>query len=171
MSASPTEPSDYDSPMPEAIECPQYLGDAHRTLSEKAEDPAPHDVTYSVTPSRDFGGRVAVAFSWLNDVDIYRATVAISEFYGYPNTGDDFIAHAQPSAAAGECWNWYSSIPRMAAQPNSVHTTIDGLWPNQKYCFFAAYQASGEIEWSVPTDIVCFTTTWKSNWGSPEYPG
>ncbi len=155
--------------VPQPVDCPQYLGESHKILSENS-DPAPHDVAFSITPSDAFDGRVKVAFSWLNDVDVYRAAVAVSGVYGHPNPGDDFVAHAQSSATTGDCWNWYSSIPRMAAQPNSIHTSIDGLWANQEYCFYATYQATSKSSWSRPTEIKCFTTTWRPKWGIPEYP-
>lgn len=163
-------PEPFQPPVPSAIDCPQYLGESHEILL-KGEDSPPKNVAFAVTPSKAFDGRVSVTFSWLNEVGVYRAAVAISGVYGHPNPGDDFVVHAQPAATTGDCWNWYSYIPRKPAQPNSLNTVVDGLWANQEYCFYASYQKSEKSDWSQPSDIECFITTWKPKWGIPEYPG
>lgn len=162
-------PELFQPPVPEPVACPQYLGESHEILSENPDSP-PKDVTYSVTPSAAFPGRVKISFGWLHDTGVYRAAIAVSGVYGHSSSGDTFVAHAQRDASTGDCWNWYSMIHRNAAQPESIQTVVDGLWGNQQYCFYATYQANSTSEWSQPTQIECFETTWRSKWGTPEYP-
>ena len=150
--------------------CPQELTEAHQILADTGRDPAPQDVNHNVTPSQAFPGRIRVTFGWINEVGISRAGIAISGVYGEPNPGDDFISVEQTSAATGECWNWYRYIHRNGAQPEVANTEIDGLWPNQQYCYFASYEGDDRSGWSKLTDITCFDVTWYDDWGKPTYP-
>ena len=159
-----------NSPAPSPVSCPSELEEAHGILSRNGRDPSPPKVSYSITPSQAFPGRVRVIFGWMNPVGIRRASIAVSGIYGYPNPGDDYISTEQTSAATGECWNWYSMIHRNGSQPEVVDNAIDGLWPNHTYCYFASYEGDDQDGWSKPTDIDCFETTWRDDWGTPEYP-
>jgi hypothetical protein len=149
--------------------CPQLFDQARLILDKEATAAAPGDPGANFTPSISLPGRMTLSVAWMNPVPLQEGVVAIAGRYGAQVASDYYIDHTQPSASPGECWNWYSYIPKDDSEPLKVQTSIDGLWPNERYCFYTAFKTSAGA-WSRPSEIKCLTSTWNSSWGTPAYP-
>jgi hypothetical protein len=147
-----------------SITCPRLFDKAHRLL-ESSPLAAPPLAGFAFTPSQDLPGRVDLTLAWINPQPITKSSVAIEGVYGQVGPNDEFIDHRQPAATTGECWNWYHYETRDDAQPETVRLQVNGLWPEQQYCFYTAFRT--DKGYSKPTTIRCETATWKSTWGEP----
>lgn len=110
-----------------------------------------------------------LTIAWLNSLPLQEGAVGIAGRYGTPAASDYYIDHHQPSAVTGQCWNWYSYIPKDDAQPLKMYTRIDGLWPDETYCLYTMFKGS-RGGWSQPTEVQCLTASWDSSWGAPASP-
>lgn len=138
---------------------------AHSILGGESPLAAPPPPGISFTPSADLPGRVNLALAWVNPVEVAQSAVAIEGVYGQADATDYYIDHKQPSAATGECWNWYHYEPRNDAQPKVVRIEVDGLWPEQQYCIYTVFRTN--VGYSKPTPITCQLAPWKAAWGKP----
>jgi len=93
--------------------------------------------------------------------------------YGRPNNADEPThTDGRPIPAEGVCGNWY----RRYMQPDDGERGIylDGLWPNERYCFAVNSSDPGggvrEPYPSILTVPVCETAPWNSVWGTPDAP-
>lgn len=145
------------------VECPRLFDKAHSVLESESPLATPPNPSINFTPSEDLPGRVDLALAWVNPVDVTQSAIAIEGVYGRADVTDYFIDHHQPSAATGECWNWYHYEPRNDAQPKVVRIEVDGLWPEQQYCLYTVFRISSG--YSKPTPIVCQVAPWKTTWG------
>lgn len=177
---------------PDVKVCQSYLSESHDIFSRRSpEPPGSFLVTngVSIMPSDRFPGRAKVTFGWLNSVPISQAAIAISGVYGEKLDSDQNTVLIQPDANPGDCYHWYSKQKPPANQGDVTKIVVEGLWPDHEYCFYAVYQpntvppdatepgadqaSDGEklsYGWSRPSDISCFTVTWKDSWVMPADP-
>ena len=167
--------------------CPNYLSESHEIFNRRQPEPPNSALVkegISIVPSERFAGRAKVTFGWLNPVPVAQAGVAITGVYGEKLATDQNVVGVQSDAKPGDCYHWYVRRPANPDQADAVKIAVDGLWPHQKYCFYAMYQTRQTESyetyiddtdrltagWSKPTEINCFTVSWNNDWGTPAYP-
>jgi hypothetical protein len=147
------------------VACPRVFDRAHEILASVSPLAAPPIPGVSFTQSLDLTGRVDLNLTWINSVAVSQTAVAVQGVYGEVDQTDFFIDHTEPKASSGGCWNWYHYNPRDDAAPKTVDIQVKGLWPDQQYCFFIAYQVNGV--YSKPSPVYCQVATWEPGWGKP----
>jgi hypothetical protein len=150
----------------EDVPCPRVFDDARDILTKESRRPSPPEPGLRFVPSQDLPGRVDARLAWQNPVGVSKWVVAVSGHYGALDPSDDHVDHTEPAAASGQCWDWYHQGPSDDAQPKTVRASVQGLWPEQRYCFYVAYKDSSG-GWSKPSSIFCQAATWQSSWGTP----
>jgi hypothetical protein len=133
----------------------------------------PANVAIHWSESQTQPGRVSAVIHWVNkDSRTAFGLIQVAGRYGAQSPDDEPIrTDSRELPAAGLCGTWY----RQWRSPDDGErgVFIDGLWPNESYCFAVnVSDKGGGVQAPFPSIAtkVCEESPWRSAWGRPDTP-